>query len=216
MSEALPSSLPPPLVALSPGDLVFGEGWVARRSELLERVRAAWRGGLRGVLLREPALPDGAFFELAVEIGTLLADGWLGLHDRPHLVRAVGAKGVHLGFRSVSPAEARRCIGPGVAIGVSTHAGDPPELWEGADYLFHGPVFPPLSKSTSLEPVGVGGLRGFMERAQVPVWGLGGITPVRAPEVIDAGARGVACLGSVLLDADPEEAVSRFAQGVTP
>ena len=35
-------------------------------------------------------------------------------------------------------------------------------------------------------------------------------------EVIDAGARGVACLGSVLLDADPEEAVSRFAQGVTP
>jgi thiamine-phosphate pyrophosphorylase len=216
MSAALPPPLPPSLLALSPGDLVLGEGWVARRAELLERVRAAWRGGLRGVLLREPELPDGAFSELAVELGALLADGWLGLHDRPHLVRAARAQGVHLGFRSVNASEARRCVGPGVAIGVSTHAGDCPELWEGADYLFHGPVFPPLSKSTPLEPVGAGGLQEFVDLAQVPVWGLGGITPARAPEVIAAGARGVACLGGILLDADPEEALARFAQGVTP
>ena len=71
--------LPPRLLALSPGDLVLGEGLVARKADLLERVRAAWRGGLRGVLLREPQLPDGVLWELAVDLGAILDGGWLGL-----------------------------------------------------------------------------------------------------------------------------------------
>ncbi|HIF39669.1 MAG TPA: thiamine phosphate synthase [Planctomycetes bacterium] len=206
--------LPPRLLALSPGDLMLGEGWVARKAELLERVRAAWRGGLRGVLLREPELPDGAFSELAVDLVAILDEGWVGLHDRPHLVRAVGAQGVHLGFRSVSAQAARQCVGGDTAVGVSTHAGDSPTSWEGADYLFHGPVFPPLSKSVHLDPVGPGGLQEFVDTAGVPVWGLGGLTPERASVVIDAGAVGVACLGGLLSDADPERASALFAEGV--
>jgi thiamine-phosphate diphosphorylase len=206
--------LPPRLLALSPGDLVLGEGLVARKADLLERVRAAWRGGLRGVLLREPQLPDGVLWELAVDLGAILDGGWLGLHDRPHLVRGVGAQGVHLGFRSMSAAEARLCVGADVAIGVSTHAGDGPATWEGADYLFHGPVFPPLSKPDHLAPVGPVGLQEFVDLAEVPVWGLGGVTPERAPAVIQAGAAGVACLGGLLAAADPALACAQFAEGV--
>jgi thiamine-phosphate diphosphorylase len=194
---------------------VLGEGLVARKADLLERVRAAWRGGLRGVLLREPQLPDGVLWELAVDLVAILEGGWLGLHDRPHLVRGVGAQGVHLGFRSVSAVEARLCVGADVAIGVSTHAGDGPATWEGADYLFHGPVYPPLSKSDHLAPVGPSGLQEFVDLAQVPVWGLGGMTPERAPAVIEAGAMGVACLGGLLSDADPARACALFAEGVT-
>lgn len=208
--------LPPRLLALSPGDLVLGEGLVARKADLLGRVRGAFRGGLRGVLLREPQLSDAAFSELAVDLGAILEGGWLGLHDRPHLVRGIGAQGVHLGFRSVSALEARQCVGPDVAIGVSTHAGDRPSAWEGADYLFHGPVFAPLSKSAHQDPVGPIGLQAFVELAEVPVWGLGGMTPERAPVVIEAGAMGVACLGGILPDADPERAYGQFAQGVAP
>ena len=103
--------LPPRLLALSPGDLASGEGFALRAADLLERVRAAKRVGLRGVLLREPQLPDGALTELAVSLKAILDGGWVGLHDRPHLVAGVGAQGVHLGFRSLTALEARRVIG---------------------------------------------------------------------------------------------------------
>ncbi|HJM58220.1 MAG: thiamine phosphate synthase [Planctomycetes bacterium] len=206
--------LPPRLLALSPGDLAPGEGFALRAADLLDRVRAARRVGLRGVLLREPQLPDGAFTGLAVSLKAILDEGWLGLHDRPHLVAGVGAQGVHLGFRSLTALEARRCVGPEVAIGVSTHAGDSPGLWEGADYLFHGPVYAPLSKPAHLAPIGLGGLREFVEPLGLPVWGLGGMTPELAPAVIAAGAAGVACLGGLLSGADPAEAYARFAEGV--
>jgi len=80
---------PPPIVALSPG-----EG----RARLVEWVRAAWAGGLRGVVLREPALADRDYFELARELRGVVerdAGGWLCLHDRPHGRREVGVDVLH-------------------------------------------------------------------------------------------------------------------------
>jgi thiamine-phosphate pyrophosphorylase len=204
--------LPPQLLALSPGGLTLGEGYVARVADLLQRVRAARRAGLRGVLLREAQLPDGPYAELAASLKAILEENWLGLHDRPHLVEPVGAQAVHLGFRSLSARQARECVGPDVAIGVSTHSSDGPESWEGADYLFHGPVFPPLSKTGNLPAVGVLGLRAFVGRARLPVWGLGGITPEQAASVLQAGAKGVACLGGLLSHADPSAACARFGE----
>ena len=206
--------LPPVLLALSPGNLALGEGFVPRQADLLGRVRAAYRGGLRGMLLREPELPDAAFVELAGFLRAIFEEGWLGLHDRPHLVQEVGAQAVHLGFRSLSPLEARQCVGEDVAIGLSTHAGDPPQSWAGADYVFHGPVFAPLSKADHLAPVGPSGLQAFVGIAGVPVWGLGGITAELAPTVLGTGARGVACLGGLLPQDDPAQAYALLAEKV--
>src|SRR5207244_193882 len=57
---------------------------------------------------------------------------------------AVGADGVHLGGGSVPADVARRLVGPGALIGVSTHA--PGEAPADADLAFFGPVYATPSK----------------------------------------------------------------------
>lgn len=186
---------PPPLVALTPGvPLAAGE--------LEARVRAAVGGGLQGVLLREPGMEDGPLLELALRLRALVGRGWLGMHDRAHLAEACGADAVHVGFRSLAPAELREWLPDHVAVGLSTHAEDDPAQWAGADYLFHGPVFA-TEKPVALEPVGPGGIARATAATERPIWGLGGITPERVGEVLGAGAHGVAVLSGLLASADP-------------
>jgi len=195
--------LPPPLVGLTTG---------AERpdlSELERRIHAALRGGLPGVLLREPALDDRPLAELAARLRARAPQLWIGLHDRPHLVQATGADGVHLGFRSLAPAGVRGWLPGHVAVGLSTHAADDAARWRGADYLFHGPVFA-TAKVRALEPIGPAGLAAAVARAPVPVLGLGGITPERVAAVRAAGAAGVAVLSGLIGSADPARAAAAY------
>ncbi|HVS10323.1 MAG TPA: thiamine phosphate synthase [Planctomycetota bacterium] len=185
---------PPRLVALSPGTLGPGEAHAFTR----DAGRAVERG-LRGILLREPALGDREYLALAMDLRALLAphrDAWLGLHDRPHLATAVGAQAVHLGWRSLAPREIRPWLDESVSIGLSTHAGDDPHTWQDADYLLHGPVFA-VDKPFAREPVGFEGLRMATARSTVAVWALGGLKPEHARDVLAAGAAGVATLSGI-------------------
>jgi len=201
--------LPPRLLALTPGTLRAG-----LEPALLAACSAALEGGLRGVLLREPALDERAFLALARALRRLLdgADGgWLGVHDRGHLALLCGADGLHLGFRSLAPAElppAYRLL----AVGLSAHAGDPASRWAGCDYLFFGPVRPTASKAGVLAPTGFDGLAQAAARAPSPVWALGGMTPEDVPQALASGARGVATLGGILSAADPGAAARRYAE----
>ena len=199
--------LPPRLLALTPGDL--GPPAIA---PFLERLRRAIEGGLRGVLVREPALSEREFERLARSVRDALAPcgGWLGIHDRAHFALALGADALHVGFRSLPPAAARDLLGPGPSLGLSAHAGDDPHAWLAADYLFFGPVFETPSKQGWRGPVGLAGLADAVGSSAVPVWAIGGITPERAREVLAAGARGVAVRAALLGAGDPREAALRF------
>jgi thiamine-phosphate diphosphorylase len=202
---------PPRLVALSPGTLRPGDAPAFAR----EAGRAVERG-LRGVLLREPALGDRECLALALELRKLLEphrEAWLGLHDRPHLATAVGAQAVHLGWRSLAPREVRSWLDESVSIGLSTHAGDDPSAWESADYLFHGPVFA-VDKPFAREPVGFQGLQVAAERSPVPVWALGGLKPEHARDVLAAGAAGVATLSGIFGSRDTVEATGRWLEAL--
>jgi len=202
---------PPRLVALSPGTLRPGDapGFVRGAGRAVER-------GLRGILLREPAMGDREFLELARELRKVLEphpEAWLGLHDRPHLASAVGAQAVHLGWRSLAPCEVRAWLEESVSIGLSTHAEDDPRAWQDADYLFHGPVFA-VDKPFARDPVGFEGLRRAAERAAVPVWALGGMKPENAREALSAGAAGVATLSGIFGSLDAAEATGRWLEAL--
>jgi thiamine-phosphate pyrophosphorylase len=202
-----PPRLPPTLLALTPGDL---DG--ARAERLPSAVAAARAGGLRGVLLREPRLGDAAVLELAALLRSALgADGWLGLHDRPHLAVAAAADAVHLGGRSLPPEQVRPWLAPGVALGLSTHAGDAAPAEGLVDYLLHAPVHPVPGKGAAL---GLEGLARDVPRLGLPLWGLGGILPEHAAAVLAAGARGVAVLRGILGAADPEAATSAYLEAL--
>jgi thiamine-phosphate pyrophosphorylase len=194
-------------VALSPGDLTTAAA--ARFPAAAARAVAA---GLPGVLLREPGLDDRAWLALfeAVRAATDGAGGvWLAAHDRVHLARAAGADAVHLGFRSLLPGDARTATG-GLPLGLSTHAGDEPADWEGADYLFHGPVHATPKAHGPVAPIGFEGLARATRSTVRPILALGGLGPADVAPALAAGAHGVAVLRGVFGASDPAAAAAEL------
>lgn len=210
-------SAPAPLLALTPGNLCSTGGGLARVlgfGAWLDGIRRALAAGLPGVLVREPQLLDGDFAELLERVAELTraADAWLGVHDRAHLVAASGAQGLHLGFRSLTPREARMVVGAGVSIGFSSHIGEDPACAEGADYRSLSPVYETPSKLGLLEPMGVDALAAECARSELPIWALGGINPERVGAVRAAGAAGVLVRAALLGAADPQAASAALSK----
>src|SRR3954469_16157389 len=88
-----------------------------------EFLDAALRGGVDVIQLRDKSLDDAglveaarAFRAAADEAGALFV-----LNDRPDLVEACGADGVHVGQDDVDPAAARAAVGADRIVGRSTH-----------------------------------------------------------------------------------------------
>lgn len=192
--RALPSSL----IGLTPGTL-RATGADARRVEelVVAAVRAAARGGLDALLLREPFLEDGAFLQVARAVRASF-DGWLGLHDRVHLVAEVGADGAHLTGRSLPPREAREVLGGvDVTLSLSTHAGDEAPAAGLVDFVLHAPVFAPHSKDASSAPLGPRGITGAAAHFGCPVVALGGVDAERVLELAETDASGAAAIGAL-------------------
>ncbi len=165
-------------------------------------VEQAIAGGATAIQLR---WKRGPLFE-AVDLGRALRDicrdaGVLFVvNDRVDLALAVEADGVHLGEEDLPVPEARRIAGDRLIIGYS-----PPTLVEaveaernGADYLGVGPVFGTATKADAGPAIGVDRVAQIVRAVSVPVVGIGGITAGNAPEVIRAGAAGVAVISSVV------------------
>lgn len=200
--------LPPPILALTPGTLIAGD-----LPMFLERARRASERCLRGVVLRERGLADGAFLELALELRHIFlreSGGWLALHDRPHLALAADADAVHLGGRSLAPASVRSWLPREVALGLSTHMDDDPSTWLGADYVVHGPVRATRKGADPLQGIGFDALARAVRRAKVPVWALGGMGPEDAADCVRSGASGIAALGGILARPDAAERAASF------
>jgi thiamine-phosphate pyrophosphorylase len=83
-------------------------------------IAAAVRGGVDLVQLRDKALDDDGL--IAASEAFRGHDALFILNDRPDLVDACGADGVHVGQDDASPAQARRVVGPERIVGRSTHA----------------------------------------------------------------------------------------------
>src|SRR5215207_11482055 len=88
-----------------------------------EFLAAALRGGVDVIQLRDKALGEDALIAAAREFRAAAdAHGALFvLNDRPDLVAACRADGVHVGQDDGSPAAARAVVGPGAIVGRSTH-----------------------------------------------------------------------------------------------
>ena len=163
------------------------------------------------VQLREKDLDGRALAELAraLRATTSAAGVRLFINDRIDVALAVGADGVHLGGTSLGPAEAR-AIAPGLAIAVSTHGlaevraavDDPARV----AFAVFGPIRDTPSKRGYGPPAGIGALS-EAARLGLPLLALGGLDAADVPEVVAAGAHGVACIRPVMAANDPGQAV---------
>ena len=172
---------------------------------------AALRGGADLIQLRDKELPDdelvaaaAPFREVADEHGALFI-----LNDRPDLVAACDADGVHVGQDDLPVAEARRLAGPAVLVGLSTHpaaevdAAAEAAATERPDQLSVGPVWETPTKegrpATGLALIE----HAARAAADLPWFAIGGINASNVAEVTAAGARRVVVVRAIRDAADP-------------
>jgi thiamine-phosphate pyrophosphorylase len=170
----------------------------------------ALRGGVDMVQLRAEESSDAeviaaarAFRAAADAAGALFI-----LNDRPDLVEACEADGVHVGQDDASPAAARAAIGPNRILGISTHApaqADAGEADLDVDYVVAGPVHATPTKpgrpATGLEYIK------YAARTVTKPWfAIGGLHSGNLHEVVERGARRVVVVRAISDAADPEAA----------
>jgi thiamine-phosphate pyrophosphorylase len=170
-------------------------------------LEAALRGGVDVVQLRDKEASDDElvrasepFRRACDEHGAIFV-----LNDRPDLVAACRADGVHVGQRDATVAEARALVGDERIVGLSVETEAQLDAIDGADYLGVGAVFATPTK-TDAEEAGLALVRAAAARVTIPWFAIGGIDLDNVAEVAAAGAPGVAVVRAIRDAADPEAA----------
>jgi thiamine-phosphate pyrophosphorylase len=179
-----------------------------------ELARLAIDGGADGIQYRRKTGTTRDLLRDAEATRTVCADAGVTfiVNDRLDIALAVDADGLHVGQDDLPAAVARRWLGPDKILGVSAHT---PELGlqalaEGADYIGYGPIHATQSKEVGRPTTGVEQLSAFVTAVPLPVIAIGGIRAGHVPELLEAGAWGVAVISAVCGADDVSEAARRF------
>ena len=194
-------------------DRIVAEGRLAARAGRL----AAVAGPELAVQLRTRSLKGEALLDLARALQAALAPhgSWLVLNDRADVARGAGARAVVSGRTGLEAADVRRAA-PGLAVGRSVHGAAEARAAAGedADFLVAGAVFATASHPNGT-PAGLAVVRDAAATG-LPVIAIGGVTVERTPEVLAAGASGVAVIRGLWDAADPAAAARDFLAALGP
>ncbi len=188
-----------------------GDADVERLDRLLE---GALAGGADLIQLRDKDADDDRILAAAPSFRAAADrhDALFLINDRPDLVGACGADGVHVGQDDLSVAEARRLAGPDAVVGLSTHspaqlrAADAASGGDRPDYISVGPVWATPTKP-GRPAAGIEYVETAAEEAEIPWFAIGGIEPGNLAVVVAAGATRVVVVRAIR-DADEPEAVA--------
>jgi thiamine-phosphate pyrophosphorylase len=144
------------------------------------------------------------------------ADVTFIVNDRVDVAIASAADGVHLGQDDFPIPLARKMLGKSMIIGGS--AATPEEaqrcLAEEVDYIGFGPVYPTTSKDDAGPVSGIGILEEVVNSISIPIIAIGGVTAENTPDVIRAGAHGIAVISAVCCQDNPDQATRELYQAL--
>lgn len=194
LAPLLPAAIPVLRMLQIPDRYALTNAAALGDEPFLERLEHALVQGLRLVQLREPQLAPAPFAALFARVRQ---------HCREHGARLLvsaahppdywrACDGVHL--RGVELRALRERPQAGM-VGASCH-----DAWElaraaelGCDFAVLGAVQPTASHP-QIVPMGWAAFEALVRGAQIPVFALGGVTPLDAPVARRAGAHGLAML----------------------
>ncbi|MEV4710804.1 thiamine phosphate synthase [Micromonospora sp. NPDC049374] len=202
------------------------------RGGLVRVVAAAVAGGVRWVVLREKDLPRVERLALAAELRSILteAGGTLIVAGPDPLLASDPGRSVtadESGFRTSAgatgtghppialhlPAAGPYPPPPADLVGRSCHDAAELRRLTTEDYVTLSPVFPTRTKPGYGPPLLPVGLAGLIRQSPVPALALGGIeSPAQVRACVQAGACGVAVLGTIMRANDPTAAASTLTQ----
>ena len=133
------------------------------------------------------------------------------MNDRADLAVLARWDGVHVGQGDLSVEAARRVVGVGEMVGISTHNEEQlrAALESNPDYVAVGPVFATASKANPDPVVGLEFVRRAKAMTELPIVAIGGITLENARGVIEAGADSVAVIGGLFVEGRTVREVAR-------
>ncbi|GAB7127382.1 thiamine phosphate synthase [Silvimonas sp. JCM 19000] len=168
---------------------------------MLDTARLAARHGVSVVQLRAPGWKKRQWLQTASALKALLDHEGVPLiiNDHVDIALAVDAAGVHLGQADLPAETARRLLGPGKIIGLSTsnvaHLGGAP--LDLIDYIGVGPVYTTTTKLDAAPVIGLDQFAVLMGAKRLPAVAIGGIKAGTIAPLIKAGADGVAVVSAI-------------------
>ncbi len=176
-------------------------------SELLD-------AGITAIQLREKDLGDDALYRLATPISELCNSykAQLFINTNVKVAADVGAAGLHLPDNETSILDIRSQADTSLLVGCSIHGVDTAKKREneGADFLTYSPIYQTASKPNYGPAVGLANLEALVKQVKIPVFALGGITPERVPECLEAGASGVAVMSGIMSPTDAAKQAKEY------
>lgn len=176
-------------------------------------------GGCRWIQLRMKDATAAEIVHTAAIIGDMCRryGATFIIDDQVELVEITGADGVHLGRNDMPVAQARNILGPAKIIGATTNTADELTAAEnnGADYAGLGPFRYTVTKKNLSPLLGTDGYRTTIAGARaagtgLPVVAIGGIKTDDIPDLLGAGAAGIAVSGAILKAEFPADATRVF------
>ncbi|MFT3826640.1 MAG: thiamine phosphate synthase [Chitinophagaceae bacterium] len=189
----------------------------------LQQVAMACEAGADWIQLRMKQIADDDFVQVATE-AKKICDSYnskLIINDRVHIVKTVGAYGVHIGKEDMPVNEARAILGDEMIVGGTANTADDIEkhYWNGADYIGLGPYRFTTTKKKLSPVLGLEGYAAIMrslklKQVELPVVAIGGIQLPDVEALVQAGVHGVAFSGLLVHAENRREVYDSLQDGL--
>lgn len=186
-----------------------------------ESIDAAIEGGVTCVQYRDTENPPEMQYRRIRQLQDLLKVRHIPLivNNNAELAAAVKAEGIHVGQSDLSPRAVRPIVGPNCEIGLSiTDLSQVKPMLSLrqhglVDLIGIGPVYDATqTKADAAKEMGLDGLSAIVQDTpDVPNVAIGGITATRAPDILAAGAQGLAIVSAISQAPDPYRAAMSFS-----
>lgn len=175
------------------------------------------RAGVRILQLRAKNFTKFMLFEIAEQLIPVCeeARALLIINDLVDVALVSSAAGVHLGQEDFPVTEAAKIL-PDKIIGLSTHNIQQfsTALSLPLSYIAIGPIYHTTTKPAAGRAVGVEFLKKVRPLTKTPIVCIGGITEDRIPDLIAAGADGIAVVSALYSSSSLSESVSRLQKRI--
>lgn len=182
------------------------------RAGNINDVKNAVAAGVETVQYREKHKSAKDMCAEAMELRKICKNITFLVNDRVDVALSVNADGVHLGGDDLPYPAARKLLGKNKLIGLTAHNLKEAKEAEkmGADYIGVSPIFKTATKPDAGKPAGIKLIKEVKKSVSIPVIAIGGINLFNAPEVIRAGADGLAAIAAVVTKPDVKKSIREF------
>jgi len=192
---------------------------LCREHTMVETTRAALRGGVTMVQLRDKTASTNAMIKVGHQLMAVLAGSGVPLivNDNIDVALAINADGLHIGQDDMPASLARQKLGKDKILGLSVE--DPTALRTAdpalVDYIGIGPVFATSTKPGHKPAIGFDGLAHLARQSPLPSVAIGGLKQEHVSAVFAAGAQGLAVVSAICGQPDPELATRTLATAIS-